>query len=54
MIDLLEERSLQILSYMCVLAIGAAIGWFSRKPVVAMPDRAPDGKFLPWKKKETA
>ncbi len=54
MTDLLEQRTLEILSYACALAIGAVIGWFSRRPIVAMPERDEHGKFLPWKKKETA
>lgn len=49
MTELLNQRSLQILSYACVLAIGAAIGWFSRRPALALPERAPNGRFLPWK-----
>lgn len=46
--------SFEIMSYACVFAIGCLFGYAFRRPVVALPDRGPNGRFLPWKKKETA
>lgn len=46
--------SLDLMGYACIFAIGCLCGWSFRKPTVEMPERDVHGKFLPWKKKESA
>ena len=49
----MDCRAVQIMGYAIAFSVGAVVGWYSRRPkkVVMMPDRAPNGKFLPWKEK---